>query len=978
MGGLTVPDSYPVRRYRPRAEAYFLKGFAFGRFLASRTGKSGDNPEGWRDYFRGLVTKNAQGGEEVQYVSVDDVISVQTTLTVRNTPSTFSLRINNKGDKWFVKDDPKNEVPQLYAADDPESEQNKNNPNKDYMQEGLRYPYEAYENWASDYNYVLEETLPQGSVRFMVYVGNDDGMFYYFDSVGQRQSLENLDPSNPTSYTIKFGDTFLKIALAQLYHPEWWRLIATFADNTEFFESHKVPLDKNFDLSDLVGSNIALPRFDDAGSPRRKIYCFTNDMLYKGLGGSLESRGRCVFSPMDRVVIFLSGRFGPTGRPMLRAFTGLVNRVQDTTNAEDQSLDITGADVTKWLSLTQYAVNPALFNIDDIQGAQDRRIDIFTSSFAGLSGAEIIRKIILGDPTVNLWLSVETGMAPLPSGQLAKLSGAGPFVSTGRMTPESTYEFRYVPAGPGAEQNQFVKDELRKEYRLFVQDPFGKQYDHEKLTALQELSPYKKYWRNAFQLWQSEYTDRREICFQTAQKTNFLFYADGNGDIHYRQPRYDLANIYAAPHPEVYILDDQSLISFTPSESDEKIVTRMWVTGEIDYMNLDPIQQILIGAYGVYQDRNLANFFGQRLETVHEPMIRGNINEGDKSDYYFYAKSLIHRLAQNRFQATAQLTGRAELTPGYPVFVPHRNRIYFVEEVTHNYQQGGEFTTTCQLSYGRKPWEKLDELLTYRASGILEEGAIISEYEKLNLMEPIFSHKNPPDPQKPETCREIDLWKFRDEIKEAVQEATSQKWYDITDGMPGVSVFMGFEDAPVFTSPGEPPVISKARPITIRSLCSGTLVLVSRTQDVYTIIVDVGLVKKPAEVYTGVWPQQTQLGVVSAGAHIEVCYVLSDADWGFVHHANFGYPHVDPPQNLWGNSTVSVRPCLCRELQGFRTYPEVIITIEGTDAEGNSAIWNPTVDEIMTWVAFSAEEESKKLQRDLENRGGPYGLPRGF
>jgi hypothetical protein len=39
--------------------------------------------------------------------------------------------------------------------------------------------------------------------------------------------------------------------------------------------------------------------------------------------------------------------------------------------------------------------------------------------------------------------------------------------------------------------------------------------------------------------------------------------------------------------------------------------------------------------------------------------------------------------------------------------------IYYVETVEHSFTFGNTFTTTLHLSYGRKPWEFLPELLTF-------------------------------------------------------------------------------------------------------------------------------------------------------------------------------------------------------------------------------------------------------------------------
>lgn len=63
-----------------------------------------------------------------------------------------------------------------------------------------------------------------------------------------------------------------------------------------------------------------------------------------------------------------------------------------------------------------------------------------------------------------------------------------------------------------------------------------------------------------------------------------------------------------------------------------------------------------------------------------------------------------------------------------PIYFPFRNMMYYVNSITHNFAFGESFTTTLGLTYGRKPWEILPELLTYTAQSVVD-----SEFGESNV-----------------------------------------------------------------------------------------------------------------------------------------------------------------------------------------------------------------------------------------------------
>lgn len=912
---LILPEKssdYPVRYFRPDAAAYFLRGFSFGDFKTK-----GD----LQKYFSGLVTKTGDT-EQLHYVANPDILSMSVKLTVQNSPSRFTLRISNRGDKWFVRDDPTEEIPKLRTLSEGESADDRL---KKLIPEGAtvdtnrgsKYPFVSFEDWWNhcSYVYVEQDELNAGREAFRSLVYREENRsgnvrYYYFNRDGDRVDLTGitLESTSYEKYTIQATDTLESISQDFLQSSNLWIMLKGFYNNPKVFTPEKEPVLGDTYLGAFVGEEIHIPLIREGLSSNARILATPNNTLYWKLAGSMDARGRCVFGPMDRVVLFLKGRFAPTEKPLMRVFTGLVDAVSEEFDPNGQTITIQGSDVTKWLLLTQYNINPALFPVADILEAQNNNnLAIFTNVLAGKTGSQIVRDVILGG-VWNLWTENIEGGASLPIGGAAALSGAGPFIKESKKergrskfveTPDFGYDFHYVPSGILALASAELKEELQRPYRLWIQDPFSEQYK-DSTGELDSLTPYRKYWRNSFELWQSEYTNRRQICYDAAQKTNFLFYADGNGDIHYRQPRYDLGHILGAVNPEIYVLDDESLLSWNASESDEELATRVYVMGETDYLQLSDADKFLIGAFGVYEDANLASTFGQRIHVVSEPMIGpGGVGSTDTTDYYYYAKSLLQRIARQRFSASASLTGRAELTPGFPMFVPFRNRIYFIEEVSHEYQQGKSCTTSVNLRYGRKPWEVLEELLTYKAIGILGPQEALKYMSRLGLAEVLFTQ----DVVGPH----ITLSEFVTHLRYSMGASIEAKYFDANTELADNSLQFSW-------------AIPAGRSISLKPIAPGVVKQIVRSGSDYVYHIAVGKLSTGGTSSISV---NNELSF-QAESVIEMTYVIPSGDRAT---AEAFTTNADLRKQVREMNTQD-RPFLCQNLQSV-SWPRCYITIGG-------------------------------------------------
>lgn len=70
-----------------------------------------------------------------------------------------------------------------------------------------------------------------------------------------------------------------------------------------------------------------------------------------------------------------------------------------------------------------------------------------------------------------------------------------------------------------------------------------------------------------------------------------------------------------------------------------------------------------------------------------------------------YAVSLLSRARANILTGRVDLVGNEYYQPGEVVFIEDKNLLFYVDTVTHTFQQGSNFTTNLSLTYGHAPGE---------------------------------------------------------------------------------------------------------------------------------------------------------------------------------------------------------------------------------------------------------------------------------
>lgn len=654
---------------------------------------------------------------------VKEVSSVKVSLTVKGSPGTLNATILNTGNKFYREDRPEEEIPILYNYSN-----NKKRVSVSALGNTISSPSSKTQgDTAKEYRL---RSIDTSNVKTVI--EEEPGNFFEFPDYENWKSFEHLileDRERKFRYPLYYTrNTSGQIS-------EYW---------TYDIEGKIIVIDNPSTLTNIVnGSSVEL---NVEGNTKTFIlHRLTNNLFtdtYKdrkiqGNVNGIFKRGRCRIESMDRVICYMSKRFNDRpGRAadLERVFTGVVSSVQDGYSGNEESLTIQAEDVTKYMKISYINVNPALLldRARDVSQTPDQKITVWTSILKGLNAPDIIRLLTLGHNYLTKKSNETQSIDGIGYYDISNTSKIGTRI---RFNPEDE-SFVEVEGSNNRKKLSFRQalGALFTSSTVHVIDPFRNN------KQLKGFRPYELSISTSWSFYQGEWKTRRELADRVAEDTHFLFYADRYGEIWFHPPRFSNSWIVGAEDPRVYVIDTESIINYGFVETDQNIYSSVYVSTEPDFA-LSSLQTL-----GWYQtsvrDDGVMMKYGQRFFTASNPVINTK-SKRDKS-LVAYAKSLLQRLLAGKYQGQITITGRPELEPGRPVFIPLINRIYYVESVDHQLTFGGQYSTTLSLSYGRKPWEYLPELMTFSSEDevYMTDATLYQQMEILNTEQSI-NDKNP-------------------------------------------------------------------------------------------------------------------------------------------------------------------------------------------------------------------------------------------
>lgn len=599
---------------------------------------------------------------------IDDITDIQLTLGSTGKSGQFVIKINNTRNKYFYADDLVTEITNL--------------------KDGKAVTYIAQqENQFSTLKTIVPSTTWESPKEYLndkawdrLYTppnADDSKIYLLFQDI----SLKYTDAELATITDIELRNDLSKGQIR-------YRSI-----NKTSVSSYNIQKDTTSTSSSRSDGEeiVSLPIAEAAGILTRAR---KQSAMFEEFGGQIE-HGKCMFQPMQLCVVLMRKRFQEKNSrdDMVVAFTGYVDSVSDIFSGVEHEIQIMGTDVTKVMRITQANINPSIFTQGLPEGGIFR---IWQKRFAGLLGWEIIKLLTVGgdDPV---------GFRVRGAGYFDYIEATSPSSSAYQKVASKvdlTIGFKRTRSEELEEERDKLDDLLFSPRKVHLQIlPFDSTP-----KGTQDFAAYKRIYGDSFSNWQNEYIDNLTIANEVALLTNYEFYADQNGDIWYHQPRFNNYHILTESNPEVYVLRDSDIITANFSESDQGVITSVYVTGQ---QNIIDGQPEIYKMAAFFEDPSLVRRYGRRIQPISHPYIT------DSESCFYFGKSWMLRVNAARFVGQVTILGRPELRVHMPIYIPYRNMVYYIEGISHSFRFGTVFTTTLTLKYGRKPWQILPEVLDY-------------------------------------------------------------------------------------------------------------------------------------------------------------------------------------------------------------------------------------------------------------------------
>lgn len=190
---------------------------------------------------------------------------------------------------------------------------------------------------------------------------------------------------------------------------------------------------------------------------------------------------------------------------------------------------------------------------------------------------------------------------------------------------------------------------------------------------------------------ESTYETKLDIATQVANICGYEFFQDMDGDLVFKPPLYNLDTSSS----RIYRIEPEDIVSISFTESEPE-ATYSTVKGG-PFQNLrGAVDEAEWGVRSTYYDYRLVAQFGWR-----EASLESSYYSNARSAFYA-AVAHLDRVNQGMNSASVTIPLRAEIRPGFPVYIPHIDCFYYVQNVSHSFTFGGGCTTTLNLVARRR------------------------------------------------------------------------------------------------------------------------------------------------------------------------------------------------------------------------------------------------------------------------------------
>jgi hypothetical protein len=410
--------------------------------------------------------------------------------------------------------------------------------------------------------------------------------------------------------------------------------------------------------------------------------------------------GNPLVTPMMEVEIYAKGFYLVEGMPQYYPiFWGLITETTPNYSSGENTFTIQCSDILKWWELCRMNVNAAFTAPSGQQGRS-----IFGNVFFGTNPYDVIwtlaqasfGDVVIGSGSLISLYKEQTQKATFTTALTDIMvyweqrfrrirSNLVMYGVNGVAVRGSTLNAKMPKVG--RKHEHFASSEVSRanggaDGSQMIFDP-----------ASPSVTAFRTQFSNAgnVNFWQSEYQTKLEIANLAKEAIGFELYMDPSGDIVFKPPFFNLDVLSNKP---VSWLQDIDIIDCSWPESESEVVTQLTLQGSYGG-NVEYNLPEEVTPFTSVTDYHLLRKYGWRPETYNSEFL------GDVQTMFYHGMDILDRKNSRRHKGSATIPLRPELRLGFPVYVPHKDEVWYVSGISHNIQFGGRATTQLTLTSRR-------------------------------------------------------------------------------------------------------------------------------------------------------------------------------------------------------------------------------------------------------------------------------------
>jgi hypothetical protein len=415
---------------------------------------------------------------------------------------------------------------------------------------------------------------------------------------------------------------------------------------------------------------------------------------------------------MSEIEMYLRGRFlkksetGSDYYPYYCAFWGIITSVTENYNEGIHTINVSCADILRWWQVTNININPSLLgSTESLEKYLHAVFDMSHKDYLDYigtlmtNGSVTLREGKQEGRQISIFGNIYSGMTipdilqDLAQASIMQLAPVSDYLDFNNKNEAITSETRDMATTQlmmayWARRMTQIGNNL-KIYGLQQRKSDGKWIIN--LGKVGDITPYPTL-PSSVAVAKTERKSKLEVANEMKEAIIYEFFMDVNGDIIFKPPFFNLdvrQNLAS-------VIDDIDIVTWTISQIEAEVVTRVDVTGAI--ASVSSYQEV---TNGIAEDPYLTLQFGERIAPRQMNWLYSN------TACQVWAKLELARATANVRQGTMTIIGRPELRMGYPVYVPSRDCFYYIKGIDNNFSFGGNFTTTLTVMAERRRGDKL-------------------------------------------------------------------------------------------------------------------------------------------------------------------------------------------------------------------------------------------------------------------------------